>query len=186
MNLPKYSYYLVIDLEATCCDLKSISRREMEIIEIGAVMVNFQDLKVIDEFQVFIQPIRHPVLTPFCCELTKISQDDVDNAPLFPEAISKFKNWLYQYNNFVFCSWGDYDRKQFEQDCQFHKVSYPFSSKHINLKQEFTNAQNLRKKLGMKQALEYVNLPLDGTHHRGIDDARNIAKLLPFIFKTIE
>jgi len=27
--------------------------------------------------------------------------------------------------------------------------------------------------------LQMVGLPLDGSHHRGLDDARNIAKLLP-------
>ena len=29
-------------------------------------------------------------------------------------------------------------------------------------------------------ALAQAGLPLAGTHHRGIDDARNIARLLPF------
>ena len=33
----------------------------------------------------------------------------------------------------------------------------------------------------MAQALKLAGLELDGTHHRGIDDARNIARLLPFI-----
>jgi inhibitor of KinA sporulation pathway (predicted exonuclease) len=32
----------------------------------------------------------------------------------------------------------------------------------------------------MEKALNILKLPLDGTHHRGIDDAKNIAK----IFKT--
>jgi len=183
MKNPQYNYYLVIDLEATCCDLKTIARHQMEMIEIGAVMVDTKTLKVVREFQTFIKPIRYPLLTDFCRELTKITQENVDNAPLFPEAINNFKQWLYQYDKFIFCSWGDYDRKQFEQDCQYHKIPYPIKGGHINLKKEFSQSQNLPKKLGMKQALEYVNLTLEGTHHRGIDDARNIAKLLPFIFK---
>ncbi|GIS61919.1 MAG: hypothetical protein CM1200mP2_41440 [Planctomycetaceae bacterium] len=33
----------------------------------------------------------------------------------------------------------------------------------------------------MAAALKEVGLELRGTHHRGIDDARNIARLLPFI-----
>jgi len=33
----------------------------------------------------------------------------------------------------------------------------------------------------MARALEIAGLPLDGTHHRGIDDARNMAKLMPYI-----
>ena len=40
MNLQRYNYYLVVDLEATCCDKQAtIKQTEMEIIEIGAVMV---------------------------------------------------------------------------------------------------------------------------------------------------
>jgi inhibitor of KinA sporulation pathway (predicted exonuclease) len=33
----------------------------------------------------------------------------------------------------------------------------------------------------MKEALKLAEIELEGTHHRGIDDARNIAKLLPYI-----
>ena len=40
----------------------------------------------------------------------------------------------------------------------------------------------------MAQALKLVGIELQGTHHRGIDDAKNIAKLLPYILgqKQIE
>ena len=183
MEINKYSYYLVIDLEATCCNKKTISRHEMEIIEIGAVMVDSQTLEIISEFQTFIKPVRNPILTSFCRELTHITQEDVDNAPLFKDAIINLQKWLDNYDNFIFGSWGDYDRKQIEQDSNYHKIAYPINTPHINIKKEFSDTQGLKKRLGMKQALEYVNLPLEGTHHRGIDDARNIAKLLPFILK---
>jgi inhibitor of KinA sporulation pathway (predicted exonuclease) len=33
----------------------------------------------------------------------------------------------------------------------------------------------------MAEALQIAGLPLEGTHHGGIDDARNIAKMLPYI-----
>jgi inhibitor of KinA sporulation pathway (predicted exonuclease) len=33
----------------------------------------------------------------------------------------------------------------------------------------------------MAQALRLAEIELQGTHHRGIDDARNIARLMPFI-----
>ena len=47
MNLDQYDYYLVLDLEATCCDKGTIKRHQMEIIEIGAVMVEAQTLTMI-------------------------------------------------------------------------------------------------------------------------------------------
>lgn len=172
-------HYLVVDLEATCCNQKTIPAKEMEIIEIGALMtdVNFQ---LISSFQSFIRPVRHATLTPFCSQLTSIQQSDVDLAPPFAEVIARFKEWIYRYPNFVFCSWGNYDRKQLEQDCAFHGVSYPIGAEHINLKERFAQQQGLRKKQGARGAVWLAGLEFEGTHHRGIDDARNIARLLPF------
>ncbi|UKP00269.1 3'-5' exonuclease [Nostoc sp. UHCC 0870] len=183
MNLNQYDYFLVLDLEATCCDKGSIKRQEMEIIEIGSVMVEAQTLMVIDEFQTFIKPVRYPVLTDFCKLLTSITQTQVDNAPGYVEAIAMLKQWLSKYPNAVFGSWGDYDRNQFKQDSKFHNVPFPIAYPHINLKQQFSDAQGLPKRYGMAQALQLVGIELEGTHHRGIDDARNIAKLLPWILK---
>ena len=180
-NLNKYAYFLIVDLEATCCDKKTIKRCEMEIIEIGAVMVEAIDLTIVSEFQTFIKPVRHAILTKFCQDLTSISQEQVDRAFTYQQAIANFQQWLYQYPNFIFGSWGDYDRQQFEQDSKFHKISYPISSEHINLKRLFTDNQGLSKRYGMAQALALAGIELIGTHHRGIDDARNIARLLPYI-----
>ncbi|MGL5879937.1 MAG: 3'-5' exonuclease, partial [Xenococcaceae cyanobacterium] len=78
---------------------------------------------------------------------------------------------MFEYPNSIFGSWGEYDRKQFQQDSKFHNLSlpYPLSSKHLNLKQLFSENQNLPKKYGMAQALDLVGIKLVGTHHRGID-----------------
>lgn len=174
--------YLVIDLEATCCDSGTVPREQMEIIEIGAVMVRRKTFEVEGEFQTFIRPVRHPRLTSFCTSLTSITQSDVDAAPAFDEAIRNFKRWLYGYAGFVFCSWGDYDLKQLRQDCDFHRVPYPISASHINGKKQFTERQGLSKKPGLVDAVRLAGMDFSGTHHRGIDDARNIARLLPFMF----
>lgn len=178
MNHKSYSYFLVIDLEATCADDKSIRRRETEIIEIGAVIVNSQTWEVESEFQRFIKPIRHPKLTQFCTDLTTIKQTDVENASKFPEVILELKELLKSFPNYLFCSWGDYDKNQFIQDCQFHQISYPFTSDHLNLKKEFSAYLGTSDKFGMAGALAKIGIELEGTHHRGIDDARNIAKIL--------
>jgi 3'-5' exoribonuclease 1 len=188
-NFDKYTYILVVDLEATCCDLKSIPRHQMETIEIGAVMVDRETLSIVDEFQTFVKPVRHPLLTDFCLQLTSISQAQVDTAPTFPEAIDLWQPWLKQFDRTIFGSWGDYDRKQFQQDSKQHRIDlpYPISSNHVNLKERFSIAQELNKRYGMAQALNLAGVELVGTHHRGIDDARNISQLLPYILgrKTI-
>jgi inhibitor of KinA sporulation pathway (predicted exonuclease) len=173
----KASYFVIVDLEATCSDDNSIPNEEMEIIEIGAVMLNRATWEIDSEFQQFVKPVRHPQLTLFCTELTTIRQQDVDKAPIFPEVLSRFKEWIDLFPQNTFCSWGDYDKKQFLQDCQFHNVSYPFGSEHINIKKEFSEYIGVSKRFGMAKALEHLGIVLKGTHHRGIDDARNIAAI---------
>jgi len=175
------SYFLVVDLEATCCNAGSVPHHEIEIIEIGAVMLNSKTWEIDSEFQQFIQPIRHPILTAFCTELTSISQIDVADAPRFPEAIAKFNKWLELYPDYIFCSWGSYDKTQFTQDCAFHQIPYPFSSEHLNIKKEFSEYLGVSKGFGMASAIQYLGLELKGTHHRGIDDARNIAAIYRYI-----
>ena len=174
----KHKHYLIIDFEATCCDQGSVPRSEMEIIEIGAVMLSTEKLTIESEFQTFVKPVRNPVLSLFCKELTSITQDEVDTAPLFDDALKKMKNWMNQYTDLIFCSWGDYDRNQLKQDCEFHDISYPFSDEHINLKKIFSETMGIKKRKGVVGALRSLGLFFEGNHHRGIDDARNIARIV--------
>ena len=174
------AYYLVIDLEATCDDQKRIRTKEMETIEVGAVLVDGDTLEPIDEFQTFIKPVRHPVLTDFCTRLTTITQADVEHAPRFPEAMARARHFLAG-RPALFCSWGIYDKHQLEQDAHHHKASLPFGKEHLNLKKRFSEVLGEETRYGMAGALRRVGLPLLGTQHRGIDDARNIARLLPWV-----
>jgi len=61
--MPKH--YLIVDLEATCCDQQSFPRDEMETIEIGAVILDSHTLDIVDEYNAFVKPVRHPQLTRF-------------------------------------------------------------------------------------------------------------------------
>ncbi|NJN61126.1 MAG: exonuclease domain-containing protein [Coleofasciculaceae cyanobacterium RL_1_1] len=179
-------YILVIDLEATCCDDRSISRRQMEIIEIGAVILDLRDRRVISEFQRFVRPVRHPQLTPYCHQLTTITQADVDTAPTFPLVLQEMLTWLATQPHPVrFASWGAYDKHQFKQDCAFHRVAYPFSGEHLNLKQVFATTIDPHRSWPLIPALEHLGLSLHGTHHRGIDDARNITAIALKLIETI-
>lgn len=174
------AFYLVVDLEATCDENHRIPRGQTEIIEIGAVLVDAEALQPVEEFATFIKPVVHRQLTPFCTQLTSIRQSDVDSAPNFREAMRQFEKFI-RGEDALFCSWGDYDRNQFEQDARRHGVKLPFRGGHMNLKKRFSEALGESRSYGMSAALRRVGLPLHGTHHRGIDDARNIARLLPWI-----
>ncbi|MEH6628515.1 MAG: 3'-5' exonuclease [Motiliproteus sp.] len=172
--------YIVIDFEATCSETGEFLKEEMEVIEFGCVAVDYSG-SVLSEFESFVKPVRNPVLTDFCEELTTITQAQVDAAPKFPEVLVRFKEWLSQFENPVFCSWGYYDRNQLAKDCDFHGVKYPFpTDEHINVKLKFSKIQDCRPK-GLKAAVERVGLAFEGSYHRGIDDARNVARLLSYV-----
>lgn len=174
--------YIIVDFEATCSDTDEFPRNEMEIIEIGALAVNKADLVWLGEFNAFVKPIIHPNLTDFCKNLTSIRQEDVDKAKIFSGVIKEFTIWLSQYDNPIFCSWGNYDRNQLRNDCKYHNILYPFNDEHINLKELFSKKQNLGKRYGTGKALIKVGIEYEGKRHRGIDDVRNIYKLIPYIF----
>jgi len=178
-------HYLVIDLEATTDDgtddARAVPRDEMETIEIGAVLVRANTLAVEAEFQTFVRPVRHPVLTPFCTELTGITQARLADAPAFPEAMEALRRAMLAGRwSVVWGSWGLFDQTQLRRDCAFHGVEYPMPE-HMNLKNVFSAAQGRRKRYGMAKALHLCGLDLAGAHHRALDDAKNIARLLPWI-----
>ena len=174
------TYYLVLDLEATCCDDDSIPREESEIIEIGAVLVPAATLAIEAEFQTFVRPMRHKTLTPFCTKLTTITQADVAAAPRFPQALAALAAFV-RGKSFLFCSWGGYDRNQLRRDATHHRVKLPLGERHLNLKAAFSQRLGESREYGTGQALRRIGLSFAGTHHRAIDDARNIARLLPFV-----
>ena len=170
-------YYLVVDLEATCDDGGQVPRDRSEIIEIGAVLVEGKKLEPVAEFASFVKPVLHPKLTRFCMELTTITQEQVDTAPGFVEVAAKLAAFG---KGALFCSWGNYDRNQLAADAARHGLPSPLGPEHMNIKQAFADAVGLSRGIGTYAALAKAGLQPAGTHHRGIDDARNIARLLPY------
>jgi inhibitor of KinA sporulation pathway (predicted exonuclease) len=164
---------IIVDLEATCWERDPPAPHET--IEIGSVCFEV-GRGVLDEFQTFVRPHLQRTLSPFCTQLTTIRQADVDPAPTFPEAFAAFCRWADSFAPFTLAAWGNYDRGQLQDDCLRHGLTYPFTN-YLNLKQAFARIRDVRP-CGMAGALRSSGLPLNGTHHRGIDDVRNIACLV--------
>jgi inhibitor of KinA sporulation pathway (predicted exonuclease) len=57
-------------------------------------------------------------------------------------------------------------------------VPYPFGSRHINVKTLFAIKHRLTEEIEMDRVLALLGLELIGTHHRGVDDAYNVARIL--------
>lgn len=182
--------YIIFDLEATC--VENDRSFQNEVIEIGAVKLN-EKLELIGEFDEFVKPKLNPILSDFCKNLTTINQELVDTAESFPDVLSNFKEWVMGEDgeDYVLCSWGFYDKYQLMKDAALYpdwseyengySIDTEWLEKHISLKHQFAKFMNI-KPCGMVKAARIANIQLIGTHHRGIDDARNIAKIFEKYF----
>ncbi|GAB4545304.1 MAG: 3'-5' exonuclease [Pleurocapsa sp.] len=166
----------VVDIEATCWESKTPPGQESEIIEIGICTLEVSTGKSIDRDSILIKPERSTV-SDFCTQLTTLTPEQVDQGISFKEACQLLRS-KYLSRDRVWASYGQYDKNQFTRQCESRGISYPFNQRHINVKTLFALKQKLPYEVGMSQALEILNFTLEGTHHRGIDDAGNIAKIL--------
>lgn len=174
---------LVVDLESTCWDGDPPPNQTSEIIEIGLCTVDVKTLKRIEKRSFLVKPICSTV-SDFCTKLTTITPDMVADAPSLADAIKLLKK-EYDSKNRLWASWGDYDRRQFERVCREQKVGYPFGPTHLNVKTLFATAIGANRELGLDGAYQQLGLQMEGTHHRGDDDAWNIAQILCRLMQTM-
>lgn len=165
--------FIILDLEATCWD--NDRSKQNEIIEIGAVKINSKK-EIVEEFQAFIKPVINTELSDFCKSLTHIKQSDVDSSKSFKEVLEDFEEFIGN-EEYLLCSWGFYDKSQFEKDCNLHKLNTDWLKNHISLKHQHQSLNKLQKGMGLGGAIRKEGFVFEGTAHRGIDDAKNIAKI---------
>ena len=116
--------------------------------------------------------------------LTTLTQADVDAGMPFTMACELLRK-EYHSRDRVWASFGDYDRTMFQEQCKQTGVIYPFGPRHLNVKTLFALARGLPAEIGMAGSLEMLGMPLEGTHHRGHDDAWNIAGILDQLLRAM-
>ena len=179
--------WIVVDLEATCWTteedpaLAAQQRTESEIIEIGAVRLDPATRAVDGDFQTFVRPVRHPRLSTFCTSLTHIEQHLVDAAPDFRTAYGRFLQWMEGDAGVVLASWGRYDHNQLHRQAVAAGLPAP-RWQPLNIKAAFGDwyraHSGRRARHGLGRAIRELGWTFEGTAHRGIDDARNAARVL--------
>ena len=172
----KFDQIIVIDVESTCWQGKVPPGEINEIIEIGVCPIDTKSGNLLNSRGILVRP-EHSTISEYCTQLTTLTQEDIDTGITFREACSILVN-DYKTKDRVWASYGYYDMDQFEIQCERDNVQYPFSNSHINVKILFAVVNSLPKRVGMTEALKILKIPLEGIHHRGIDDAQNIANIL--------
>jgi inhibitor of KinA sporulation pathway (predicted exonuclease) len=168
---------LVVDVEATCWEGDPPPGETSEIIEVGVCELDVATGERLGKHSILVRPERSSV-SAFCTSLTTLTAGQVATGVTYVEACALLRK-EFRSRDRVWASYGDYDRKQFER-----QGSYPFGPRHVNVKTLFALSRVLPREVGLAEALRLAGLPLEGTHHRGDDDAWNIAALLGGILRS--
>lgn len=147
-----------------------------EIIEIGICLLDVSSRELRESHSLLVRP-EFSTVSPFCTQLTSLTPEQVAGGMSLQAACQELeKEFLSPVRTWA--SWGAYDARQLQRECQAKQLRYPMSPEHLNVKSWFALQQRLPHAVGMDAALAHLGWPLEGTHHRGVDDARNIARLL--------
>ncbi|XP_020575225.1 uncharacterized exonuclease domain-containing protein At3g15140 isoform X2 [Phalaenopsis equestris] len=177
-------YLLVLDLEG-----------KVEILEFPVVMIETKTMSFVDSFHRFVRPTglsEQRVEQYIEGKYGKIGVDSVwhDTAILFKDVLEEFEKWMSHHQLWnkqaggslyraAFVTCGNWDLKtKVPQQCKVSKIRTPlYFMEWINLKDIYLNFYN-RRATGMATMLKQLGIPLLGSHHLGIDDTKNITRVL--------
>ncbi|GBN28686.1 ERI1 exoribonuclease 3 [Araneus ventricosus] len=159
INKQKFDYFLVLDFEATCDSPKTIVPQE--VIEFPVLKVNSASFETESVFHSYVRPVINPELTKFCTQLTGITQEMVDEQPIFEDVFEKFQVWMQEEKllerntKIAFVTVGDWDLKYlFPMQCKGLRLPVPdFMKSWVNLKvkvQSFTSSDYKRRTTALK------------------------------------
>lgn len=174
----KTNKLLIVDLEATCWKGNPPPGQFNEIIEVGYALLNLDTGTIDKNDGIIVKPVKSTV-SDFCTELTSITPEMAEKGVTLNEAIQKMKDDIGSLKKYPLASWGNYDVRMLTKHLG---RDYPFSDRHVNVKLVWSLVSGHPKEVGMETALAVEKLDLCGTHHRGKDDAYNIARLCLRIF----
>ncbi|XP_067423879.1 ERI1 exoribonuclease 3 isoform X2 [Emydura macquarii macquarii] len=169
----RYHYFLVLDFEATC-DKPQI--HPQEIIEFPILKLNGRTMEIESTFHMYVQPVVHPQLTPFCTELTGIIQGMVDGQPNLQQVLERVDEWMAKEGlldpsvKSIFVTCGDWDLKvMLPGQCQYLGLPVAdYFKQWINLKKAYSFAMGSWPKNGLLDMNKGLNLQHIGRPHSGI------------------
>ncbi len=181
--------YIVFDLEfnqsfdfKTGSSAKSNPECPFEIIQIGAVKLN-QDFENVGEFNQYIKPVVYKRIHPYVEKITGIKQKDLEDGKPFKEVFASFCDFM-DVSQDILCSWGGDDIKSLYRNVKYHKL--PLSDipdRYINIQGFATSYLKYEpgRAIGLKNAVELLNLEIDSSFHNALNDAVYTAEIFKIV-----
>lgn len=203
-----FDYIAVIDFEATSTGNDDDKENNVHrIIEFPVVLFRRNCIdgithweKTNDVFHHYCKPTKNEILSDWIINFTGITQAMIDKEGLlsFPEIVNDVYSFLCDstgsnLDNVIIATWGHWDMKiMFPSECtnwdnMDYKDMNPVFKRYFNVKTSWNKLYNYgQKKLGMGDAIKHMGWELNGRHHSGIDDCKNIGRLMVDLLNRID
>jgi inhibitor of KinA sporulation pathway (predicted exonuclease) len=154
-----------------------------EIIQIGALKLN-NDFETISTFDALIKPTVYKTIHPYVENLTKITDGKVALCKNFVEVYEDFLKFVGN-DEIILCVWGITDIKELIRNVQFYNLSNSKFSKYIDIQKyasKYLKSPN-KSKIGLRNAIEILKIPITGEFHDAFNDAYYTAEVFKLIYE---
>lgn len=166
--------FVILDLEWNTAYNPRTKSHLNEIIEFGAVKLD-ENYQEIGSFSMLVKPQVGKTLTSLIEELTHISNEDLEDADVFPQVFSRFSRFA---GGCILMAWGNMDILTLLANCQYFLKSerLSFARQYVDL-QKFCERcfhfEENAKQIGLSTAAQELEIKFDEqTLHRALADSR--------------
>lgn len=177
--------YIVLDLEFNqAYDFEKnktillIPSCRFEIIQIGAVKLD-NNFNIIDKINLYIRPNLYKEIHPYVEKITGLSAEFLKDKQYFKDAYIHFQNFLGTEEH-IFCTWGSGDLKALYRNLSYYNMlSSDLILKYIDIQNLTTKYLKYSKGgcIGLKTAIELLDLPIQQDFHDALNDALYTAEI---------
>ena len=181
--------YIIVDLEMNRISKKFEQERRIcgkEIIEIGAVVLD-DSYQEMDAFKTLVKPQYNEQIEEYYSNLTGITTQMVQNAPVFEVALKQFLDWCDKMDDEIqIVQWSENDLIQIIEETELKQVELNEKAKKLllnwyDLQKECGDKLKLENAVSLKNAIMYAGFEFEGHEHDALDDARNTAILMKIL-----
>lgn len=162
------------------------SKCPFEIIQLGAIKLdeNFNEISTLNSL---IKPSIYNSINPYVSEITGITLDMLKDAIPFNEVYKEFTQFVNDDDN-ILCVWGMSDLKELFRNIEYHKLDV------CNIPKQYINLQRHASKyfccpkginIGLQNAVELLNLPLNNQFHDAFNDAYYTAEVFKKLYNAV-
>ncbi|MDO4556874.1 MAG: 3'-5' exonuclease [Lachnospiraceae bacterium] len=173
--------YIVLDLEwnlplSKANMIKKPVKLGGEIIQIGAVKMDEALNRIIDEFDVMVQPRFYKKMHKKAQDITLITNEVLRFGIPFEEAINQFREWCGK--DHILLTWGDADVPMLENNLNIHGMDYRWIPESFDVQLMFDDEVTMENRnFSLSYAIWKLGIkPFPA--HNALNDAKNTGEII--------